>query len=160
MTEVGSQVLAALIFALFLPILALKNSRFLIVNVQIFINYQNVNFRDQKQMQRTIIAIYISFLTRNTYRGSCFFKSLGTCSYVPLFVLSFKNLRNWKLTLQLQGAETLSHTVAFSNPPPLKISRHYDVMIYIRCLWLRIFVACPCSFSPEANGDENVFISL
>lgn len=75
MTEFGSQVLAALNFCSISTNIGTEEQQVSLLNVQIFINYQNVNFRDQKQMQRTIIAIYIyiSFLTRNTYRGSCLF---------------------------------------------------------------------------------------
>lgn len=98
------------------------------LNVQIFINYQNVNFRDQKQMQITKIFFFfflnLSFWTRNTDWESLLFSFCVMWVYIHLFcssVCTECHLRNWnKIDIIPIWVQRLLHrTVSFRNPPPL-----------------------------------------
>lgn len=79
--------------SLLLPILALKNSNVSLLNVQIFINYQNVNFKGSKTNAGQVFFFAFFFFLFRRFNKKHKSGWGGAFIRVGLFLLSLKKLK-------------------------------------------------------------------
>lgn len=128
--------------------ISIVEQQFSFLNVQIFINYQNVNFRDQKQMQITK-CFFLSFWTRNINWERLLLPMRCVGVYFPLCVsvCTKCHLSNWSKiqyeTFYLYGYR-YSYTIQyhhFVTPPPRKINKnswYHFTLLLLQCINLHI----------------------